>query len=298
MNVRFSRLLRPLLLTAALGTLPLAAAPELGWQTKVAATWAENISRSSSPLDWADAMTYEATVSADHHRQFAANLNATFVAEAGVLHRPEYNRNDEINLGLRGELRRKFGLGALAPVLAVEGGLTAKSARISGNDGVTVRGALVASKRLTEAWRLAVTGDWHSHYADHAVYDVRYRRLFGELTWDLTDRWQVTYGYGRFWGDFTANASPVIWPRAIGGLLGAPIAKYYNAMPWTVTDSYGPGWVTYRVNGSSQLWWLQLAPALSARTSLALRYDSVFTVNKVNVKYRTDQWALSALHTF
>lgn len=298
MTVTLSRSLLTLLTASALTALPTVAAPEIGWQTKVSATWAENISRSSSPLDWADAMTYEASVSADHHRQFSSGLTGTFVAEASALHRPEFNRNDEVNLGVRGELKQKFGLGPLAPTLAAEGGITGKSARIAGNDGYTVRGALVASKRITESWRLAVTGDWHSHYADSSVYDVRYQRLFGELSWDITERWQVTYGFGRFWGDFTANASPLIWPRAIGGLLGAPIAKYYNAMPWIVTDSYGRGWVTYRVYGSSQLWWLQVAPALTERTSLSMRYDSVYTTNKVNVKYRTDQWSLSVLHTF
>ncbi len=274
------------------------AQPLVELRLKGVATWAENISRSSSPLDWADAMTYEVAVGADHRRQLTSSLTGLFQVEAGALYRPDYRRNDEFNFGPRAELRQKFGLGPFAPVLAAEASFIGKSARISGNDGWTAKGGLTLSKRLTESWRIAATGDWHNHYADSATYDVRYQRLFGELTWDITSRWQLTYGYGRFWGDFTANASPVIWPRAIGGLLGPAIASYYNAMPWEVTDAYGPGWVTYRIYGKSQLWWLQLTPALTDRTSLSLRYDSVFTVNKVNVKYRTDIWALSVLHSF
>ena len=265
---------------------------------QTSANWAENISRSSSALDWADAMTYEAGISTDHRQQFTSSLTGMVQLQAGALFRPQYNRNDELNLGLTGELRKKFGLGPMAPILTATGSITGKSARMSGNDGWTVTGALNASKRITEAWRLSATADWHNHYADSATFDVRYQRIFGELFWDITDRWQVSYGYGRFWGDFTANASPIIWPRAIGGLLGPAISNYYNAMPWEVTDSYGPGWVTYRVYGKSRLWWLQVSPAFTDRTSLSLRYDSVFTVNKVNVKYRTDKWTLSLLHNF
>lgn len=265
---------------------------------KTAASWAENISRSSSALDWADAMTYEVEIAADHRRQFTSNLTGMVQFQAGALLRPQYNRNDELNLGVTGELKQKFDLGPMAPILTATGSVTGKSARMSGNDGWTATGALNASKRLTESWRLSATADWHNHYADSDTFNVRYQRIFGELFWDITDRWQVSYGYGRFWGDFTANASPVIWPRAIGGLLGPAIFNYYNAMPWEVTDSYGPGWVTYRVYGKSRLWWLQVSPALTDRTSLSLRYDSVFTVNKVNVKYRTDKWTLSLLHNF
>lgn len=263
-----------------------------------AAAWAENISRSSSPVDWADAMSYEAALTASRSRQLAPNLTGQLWLQAGVFTRPRYDKNNEINLGPGAGLSRKFGLGPLAPVVSAEASFLHKSARIGGNSGWTAHAALSASKRVHEAWRISATGDWHNHYARSSTYDVRYRRLFSELSWDITDRWQLTYGYGRLWGDFTANASPIIWPRAIGGLLGAAIADYYNAMPWEVTDSYGPDWVTYRVHGKARLWWLQLSPALTANTSLALRYDSNFAINKVNVRYRTDIWTLSLLHNF
>jgi hypothetical protein len=265
---------------------------------KTSATWAENISRSSSSLDWTDAMTYEAAVTAGQHRQLADRLTGSLELEAAVLYRPEFRENDELSLGVRGELKQKFGLGPLAPVLTAEGKLAGISASMGGKDGWTAMGALSLSKRLTNAWSISVTGDWHDHYAASATFDARYQRFYGELTWDITSRWQLTYGYGRFWGDFTANASPVIWPRAIGGLLGPAINNYYNAMPWEVTNSYGSGWVTYRVYGESDLWWLQLSPALTDNVSLSLRYDSVFTINKVNVKYRSDSWKLSLLYNF
>ncbi|MCB1105278.1 MAG: hypothetical protein H7A44_12470 [Opitutaceae bacterium] len=265
---------------------------------QTSATWAENVSRSSSALDWADAMTYVGGISADHRQQFNSSLTGMIQLQAGALFRPQYNRNDELNLGVTGELKQKFGLGPMAPVLSATGSITGKAARMNGNDGWTVTGALNASKRLTESWRLSATADWHNHYADSDTFNVRYQRIYGELFWDITDRWQLNYGYGRFWGDLTANASWTIWGRAIYGLLGPAISNYYNAMPWEVTDSYGPGWVTYRVYGKSRLWWLQVSPALTDKTSLSLRYDSVFTVNKVNVKYRTDKWTLSLLHNF
>jgi hypothetical protein len=172
-----------LALATFLTGLPASAQSLVDLRLKSVATWAENISRSSSPLDWADAMTYEVAVGADHRRQLTSSLTGLFQVEAGALYRPDYRQNDELNFGPRAELRQKFGLGAFAPVLAAEASFIGKSARMSGNDGWTAKGGLTLSKRLTESWRIAATGDWHNHYADRATFDVRYQRLFGELTW-------------------------------------------------------------------------------------------------------------------
>jgi hypothetical protein len=65
-----------------------------------------------------------------------------------------------------------------------------------------------------------------------------------------------------------------------------------------VTHLFGPAWVTYRVTGRVSFWWLELSPVLGPNTSLPIRYDSLFSVNKIGIKYRQDQWSVSLLHRF
>lgn len=265
---------------------------------KASTTWAENYSRSSSPLDWRDALLGEAAVTASLGRQLASGLIASASAEAAILASPRYENLGYATLGTGAQLQYKFGLGPFAPVVQADAGLALKEARLSADDGLTARAGVSAAKRFTPAWRARVAADWQEHYARNETFDTHSRRLFGELTWDITPRWQLTYGYGRQWADLTASASAGVWAKAISGQLGQAIADYYNTTPTFETDIYGPGWTSYRVHGEAELWWLDLSPALTENTSLSLRYDSVFTVNRVNVKYRQALWTLGLLHSF
>jgi hypothetical protein len=261
-------------------------------------TWAENISRSAIPSDWTDALRQEARVTASQLEPLATGLSLIAEADASFVTVPRFLRNTACDAGATVQLRKKFGLGAFAPVLTTEVALQRHDARIAGDDGWLASGALRFSQRFTETWRASLTGDWQQHYASHATFDTRHHRVLGTLTWDLTDRWQLTYGRGSLWGDFIANASWGVWGRALAGLLSPTIAAYYNTISWEVTDSYGPGWVSYRVTGRSDFWWLELAPALGPNTSLPLRYESTYTVNRVGVHYRQDLWTLGLLHRF
>lgn len=268
------------------------------YRAEAAVSWAENISRSSSPIDWQDAISVDLSGTGTWSRQLAPNLTGTVEAELAAHSTPDFSKL-AYGLGtVEARVSRKFGLGPLAPVLsaALSGG--GKLARIDADTGLTAQATLRASKRFTEAWQLGAGVEWMRHNADTATFDVSHRKVWGELSWDITDRWRVTYGYGRLRGNFTANAGPTVWGRALSGLISPAVAQYYNTVPWEVTESYGPGWVTYNVTGQARFWWVELSPALSDTTSLSLRYDSVFTKNIISVKYRQDIWTLSLLHRF
>jgi hypothetical protein len=261
-------------------------------------TWAENISRSSAPSDWRDTQRADARVTASLLTPIATGLSVITEVGAATAIVPRYARNNAFTADLHGTLRWKFGLGAYAPVFSSEVGLARRAARISGDNGWLATGALRLSQRFTPAWRASVTGDWSQHYAAHAPFDVRAHRVLGSLTYDLNDTWQLTYGRGSLFGDFSAHASRAVWARALAGLVSPAIGQYYNTVAYETTDSYGPGWVTYRVTGRSDFWWLELAPALGRNTSLPLRYESTYTVNRGGVVYRQDLWTLGLLHRF
>ncbi len=265
---------------------------------EASATWSENINRASSPVNWIDTIRQDTQFTASMLTPIATGFSFISEAYAGYEAVPRYDRNNALSVGARGQFRYKFGLGAYTPVLSTEGTFTRREARLDGDTGWLATGAVRLSQRFTPSWRASVTGDWSQHYAAHSTFDVRYHRLLGTLTYDLNSTWQLTYGRGSLWGDFTANAAGNIWTRALSGGLGVPIQQYYNTVSYQTTDSYGPGWVTYRVTGRSDFWWLELSPALGRNTSLPLRYESTFTVNRVGVKYRQDLWTAGILHRF
>lgn len=274
---------------------PLAAANA---RIETSAAWAENINRASSVIDWRDSMRYEARASLGLLKEFRTGLTGSGEFGAGLEHVARFTKQDAATVGFSGTLRQKFGLGALAPSIAVDLGLRRREARLAFDDGWTATAGIRLTKRFTQTLRAGIHGDWQQHYARSDVFDTKHHRFFVTAAWDVFDWLQLSTGNGRLWGSFTANASPTIWPRALGGLLGTHISEYYNSVPWTVTDSYGAGWVTYIIDGRVSFYWLELSPALGRNTSLPLRFENRVSVNKVGVKYRQDIWTLSLLHRF
>jgi hypothetical protein len=269
-----------------------------GVRVETSAAWVENISHASGPSDWRDASRFNVRGSLGGFRQWTAGLITSGEVTGSFEHVPKYSKLDALTGGLSGQARQKFGLGPFAPVISLDAGFLGRDARLDGDDGWTATSALRATKRLAQSWRFAAVGDWQQHYARNSIFDTRHRRVFGTLTWNVTPKLQLSHGNGRLWGDFTANASPGVWSRALSGAAGANISQYYNTVSWSALDVFGPGWVTYRVRGHVNFWWLELSPALGPNTSLPLRYESLFSVNKVGVKYRQDVWSLQLLHRF
>lgn len=267
-------------------------------RVRTVATWAENLGRSSSPIDWRDSLITETAVTSRASRQLAPNLMATVGGEITGVVSPRFERLNQLDVGGRAAVAYKFGLGPNAPGLQADVALGRREARISDDDGWAASASLSVAQRFIDTLRGRATADWQQHYAAGETFDTHSQRLSAELTWDVTPTWSVTSGYGRQWADFTATASAGVWARALAGGLGAAIADYYNSTPAVVTDTFGPGWTTYRVEGEVELWWLEVSPALAERTSLALRYDSIFARNVVNVKYRQDRWTLGLFHRF
>ena len=265
---------------------------------EAATSWTENINRASAGPDWRDALQHEVRGAFGHFRQWTDGLVTTGEIVGSFERVPKYTDLDHVTAGIAGQARQKFGFGAFAPVVSLDVDLRAREARRDGDDGWTASSAVRVGKRVTESWRAALVGDWQQHYARSSIFDTRHHRLFATVTWDITDRLQLSHGNGRLWGDFTANASGPIWARALSGALGSNISDYYNTVSWAVTDTFGPGWVTYRVTGRVSFWWLELSPAIGRNTSLPLRYESRFSVNKVGVKYRQDIWSVQLMHRF
>lgn len=279
-----------------LGLIPAAAAAS---SVQASTAWIDNLSRTSHGPTQKSARVDEVAVRFTTTRQLARDWLLFTEAGASLQHVDRFDALDRAGATGQLTLRRKFGLGSYAPIVEASGSLAGHAYRESGRNGwqpdVTVR----FGKRLAESWRAAAGAGWTHLVAREEPYDVTTRRLFLELHHDVADGWQVGVGAARQWGEFTANAAGAIWAQAIGGGLGPVIFNHYNTLAWAVTDTYGPGWVAYRVRDSrADSWWAELAPALTDRTALAVRYGAVRVTNAIGIEYDTSTWTLSLVHRF
>ena len=289
------RVLPAALLALAAGS---AFADELPLTISARAAWVENHSRTSDGPTTKDAAAHEVSASTDFRRQLNPAWQFSGEASAGWETVPRFAGLDAWRLGVRGELRHKFGLGPFAPVVDLHAAALRSWLDEDGRSGAQLSAGVTVGKRFGAAWRVAAGAEWSRYYARHAPFDVRQIRGFLSATWDATERWQVQAGAARLDGQVTANASGPVYASALAGGFGPQIQSYYRAIPWHVTHTYGPGWVAYRVDARADQWWLGLAPALGERTSLPLRYERIDLTNKVGVRYVSEIWSLAVLHRF
>lgn len=277
-----------------------AAAADETWPLTLSArsTWAENLSRTSDPATSKDAAWHEVAASTDLHRQLTADWQFGGTGTLAWETVPRYDALDAWRFGARGDLRRKFGLGPLAPTLQFHAAALHTRVREDGRSGTQLDGGLRVAKRLSPSWRAAAGVDWTRYYARHAPFDVRQSRVFVEASWDVTERWHLDTGVARIDGEITANASWSAYGAALAGAVGPEIQSYYRAIPWHVTNTYGPGWVAYRVDARADTWWIGAAPALGENTSLPLRYEHIEVTNRVGVRYVSEFWSLGLVHRF
>lgn len=261
-------------------------------------SWAENISHTSAPADRKSSVRYQAAAAATQLHEWAGSV--VTVAEFGATAETvrDYPKAGSLVVGPHLNVRRKFGLGAFAPVVDASVGYTYRDARVSFDDGWSPAASIRVSKRLTPAWRVAATADWTQHDGKNATFDTSQHRLLAQVTWDPTERVQLSYGIGRLWGSVTANASGPVWVRALAGDLGPKVYEYYNTVPWLTTNMYGPRWVTYRVDAFANFQWFEISPAIGRNTSLPLRYERMNTINRIGIAYPQEIWSLSLLHRF
>lgn len=291
MNLKPLLFLWPLLAAASLS-----AAPD--FTARASYLWTENIGRASGRADFRDAAQYEAAFTAGLSRQLSSSILGRAQLELTGIHSPDFDALDELNFGPRGILRKKFGLGPDAPVLAFEAATIGRLARIDENNGLNLQGAVTLSKRFGPFFSARVRGEWEEHVANSNTYDTRHYGAHAAVSFDPIDRLRLSAGVGRISGLFTAGASGARFTNAQAGALGPAVADYYNAIPVSINNSLEPDWTVYRVEGDIDLWWFEISPALTDTLSLTVRYERTHAINIVDVEYRQDIFTVSLVYSF
>lgn len=292
MKSRFACALALAALTPAWAALP------LDYTARGTYLWTENLGRASGPVDFRDTSSLRADFAVGTSKEFSSGLTGRVQLEASHLCTPDYDLLDEGGFGPRASLRKKFGLGPEAPVLAFEAATLGRFARIDENDGITLQGAVTLSKRFNPVLSAQLRGDWQENVAEGSTFDVHHYAGEARIILDPTDRVRLSIGGGYLTGTFTAGASAARFAGALGGALGSEVADYYATVSRTVTNAFQPGWTAYRVEGDIGFYWIELSPALTDSLSLSIRFERNHATNVAEVEYRQDIFSVSAIYRF
>ncbi len=188
----------------------LAFAAPLGWAPNLTttATWDSNVTNADRSGDIIGALQLRADMAAITRVALdtdnALLVGGHFLAEAW----PRFDGLNHLSLGPRLTWQHKFGIGALAPVLALEftGDLIfARETERSARAGTV---ALGWRKRLDDTTRLALKHEFERRDAREAMFDRTGQETSLECDRDLAEDWSVSLTARWRHGDVLAYATP------------------------------------------------------------------------------------------
>lgn len=176
----------------------------------------------ANALDAADRKSDSAVtlnLSAGLHEQIdeSTGLGLSLVAESATFAR--YAGLTNLGLGMRAQLRRKLGLGAEAPWVAVAARAVHRDYHYDYRDGWQYDASAALGKRLGERWEVRATAHYDRYAADHlqpeaipgvssAAYDVAGRNFGAQAAFLLTEADTLSLSYSWRKGTVTAVTPP------------------------------------------------------------------------------------------
>ena len=150
-----------------------------GLRLQASSTWADNLNRSSHIPSVKSGQFYTASGTLDYSRQL--NRNWIIIAEGEVVTNivKKYSGLNSLSGTGKAKIRRKFGLGAYAPIFEASVGATVSSFKETARNGTQLEAGLRVSKRLTHALQFSGGINWEDFNARHRTYDVRMLRTAG-----------------------------------------------------------------------------------------------------------------------
>ncbi len=168
-----------------------------------------NISNSNRATDRLDDFAFGTSARLGRSTQLSDSLRLIFTIDLASQTFTKFDALDNYSAGATTSLRYRFGLGALAPFLSVEGSLRWKEFNDSLQEGVRSRVVVVAGKRLTERFELRAGYVFDHADARAAVYEQEGHGGFARATIRSHEQ-RATYG-----GIFgAAGSGDFLWQAA------------------------------------------------------------------------------------
>jgi hypothetical protein len=233
------------------------------------ATWQDNVTYAPSGNGVLGSFSLESGFQVEWLRSldFSTTLTSGFAGDVEVY--TEYSGLDNVCLGPTLELRRKFGLGPLAPVVCA--GLEGSAHGFEDPERSKIEGDFLLgfSQRMSDELQVTIDGRLGSYDARDIVFCGNYASLDAALNWDVTETWRIRllggWRNGDLVSDYTAEESPFGW-EAID-----PNTEYLPGA-WHYVRTFNEPFVAYRVSAVTWSYGAGVSPAVGPHTSANLQY--------------------------
>jgi len=232
-------------------------------------TWQDNITNAPSGDGIKSAFGLESGADVTWLRSldFSTLLTAGVAADAHVC--PSYGGLESFSVGSTAEVRRKLGLGPLAP--AAYAGLTGSATGYVDPERSNIEGDFIfgVSQRLRDDLQVALDGRLGSYDARDIVFSGNFASLGATLNWDVNETWRLKLMGGWRTGDTVANYAAVKSPY--GWVAVDPEAQYLPGA-WHYVRTFDEPFVAWRESSRTWSYGAGISPALGRHTSLALQF--------------------------
>lgn len=233
----------------------------LAAEVRMNSSWQDNATNAGRDSDRIGALRLSTELSAEQRLALGPDFTFLYGAQLAAESWPRFTGLDRAEAGPTLALRRKFGLGALAPTLTLAACGTLSAARESDRAGPAGNLSLAYAQRLDEANRLVARVELSRLDAHTALFARTGTEATVEFAHDLDTHWRVSLAARWRAGTVLAYATP---PRP------DLVALARTRAPSTTFDR---SFVAYSLDAHSVALAASLSRALSENVSLNLSYE-------------------------
>jgi hypothetical protein len=239
---------------------------------KTEALYNDNVSRSSRDEDARDDFAFSAAARVGKFTHLASGLRFTLTLDVDSQLWAQYNDFNHTAAGGTASLRYRFGLGANAPFIRVEG--SAKYAEFDQDlqDGARYRATVVVGKRFGERLEAQLAYLFDRADARDSLFEVGGHSFLARVAVDVTPSTQLSAEYSARRGEVVSYAVP---PRP------DLVALAHKRIE---VDTFGEPYVAYNLDATTHRLGLGLGQALTKKLGVSLRYEWQVT-SRAQIEY-------------
>ncbi len=272
----FSRLrFRAVRAIAAVFSLLAAAEPVRGdWirDFEAEAIYNDNVSRSSRDSDERDDFAFGARARVGKFTHLASNLRFTFTLDADSQLFAEYDDFTHVAVGGTASLRYRFGLGANAPFIRIEGSAKYADFDQALQDGARFRATFMLGKRFADRLEVQLAYLFDRADARHRLFEQEGHSFLARVAVDVTPGTQLTAEYSVRRGEVVSYAVP---PRP-------DLAALANQR--IEVDTFGEPYIAYNIDATTHRLGVGVGQALASQLGVNLRYEWQVT-SRAEIEY-------------
>ena len=288
-------------LTIALGSVANSASSAAIFNAGVTYSYDDNLSNGQLAGDIKGDHLLDLELSGGRYYQLAPSLGLIISAKLKATHYDSYGDLNSTSLGASASLRKKFGLGPMAPMVNASIDISHLDVQHDPRDRWIYKAGLGIRKRLNPRLDLSVNYEHLETAPDHGgedipflvnnfgidgdVFDIRRDSLTAALVFSVTERLSAYGSYSRQQGTIVASTLPD----------PALVSIYDKAM---FDPVFGPGVVAYAIEADTDIFGAGLSWALNNHSSLNLGYERRDSEGDLNFTYANNILRASLLYAF